>query len=275
MKNFKINWKAIPDALKIVGKYGKEHAPSILVGLGIVGLGAAVYLTADAAPKAKQALEHEEDKRSENNEEPMKFIDKVKIAGPYYIPAGVAVGFTVGCNLAAQKINLSRLSSLGAMYALAKTDLKEIKDKIIETDGQKKLDGINHSVAEDVRRTTKYDYIYDTGMGDTIFVDKYTGFAFKSSATAVNNALTEMNSRLMIDGEYGLDDFLYLLKLPSYKCACNAVFRANTANDYIHNYQIMDYGPLSETDPTPVCVLNYEPFLCPSYDFDARMNRYD
>lgn len=275
MKGIKINWKVIPDAFKLVGKYGKDHAPSILVGLGIISLGATVYFTADAAPKAKQAIEHAEDEADLQEGEELKTIEKVKIAAPYYIPAAVFGGITIGCNLAAQKINLSRLSSLGAMYAIARNDLKEIKDKIIETDGQKKLDDINHAIADDVRANTNYDKIYCTGRGETIFKDKYTGFVFKSSPTAVNDALTELNARLMVDGEVGLDDFHYMLHIPSPKCADHACFRANTATDIIHGYQILDYGPMSETDPTPVCVINYEAFLCPSYDFDARMGRYE
>lgn len=276
MKGIKINWKAIPDAFKVVGKYGKEHAPSILVGLGIIGLGATVYFTADAAPKAKSRIDYENDLRSENGEEELKLIDKVKIAAPYYIPAGASAVFTVGCNVAAQKINLSRLSSLGVMYAVARNDLKEIKDKIIETDGQKKMDEINHSIANDVREKTNCDDIYDTGRGDTIFIDKFLHKTFKASPTVINNALTEMNSRLMVDGEYELSEFLYAMHLPWSDCeaARMAVFRANTATDIIHSYQICDWGPLGQ-EQSPVCVINYSQYLCPSYDFDARMNRYE
>ena len=59
MKSIKINWKAIPDAFKLLGKYGKENLPTILVGFGVIGFGATLYLTADAAPKAKEAIEKE------------------------------------------------------------------------------------------------------------------------------------------------------------------------------------------------------------------------
>lgn len=276
MKGIKINWKAIPDAFKVIGKYGKEHAPSILVGLGVIGLGATVYFTAEAAPKVQKALEHAEDIREENGDEELKFIDKIKIAAPYYIPAGVSAGFTIVCNLAAQKINISRLSSIGAMYALARNDLKEVKDKIVETDGQKKMDEINHSIANDVREKSNYEDIYDTGRGDTIFIDKFLHKTFKASPTIINNALTEMNSRLMVDGEYELSELLYNMHLPWSDCeaAKLVVFRANTATDIIHSYQICDWGPLGQ-EQSPVCVINYEPYLCPSYNFDARMNKYE
>ena len=274
MGKIRINWKAIPETMKMLGKIGKEHAPDILVGLGIIGFGVTCYFVGDAAVKAETAIDKEvRESDVDKNDIPLK--EKIKITAPYYWKAGISGGLSVGCILAAHKVNLSRISSLGAMYALARNDLKEVKDKIIETDGQKKLDQINHEIANDVRKNTSYGYIYETGCGNTIFKDKYTGIVFKSSNSAVNDAITTLNTRLMVDGEYGLDDFLYNLHLPDVGCAKNAVFRANTATDIIHSYQILDYGPLSGVDPTPVCVINYEPFLCPTYDFDARTNRYE
>lgn len=284
MKGIKINWKAIPDAFKLVGKYGKDHAPSILVGLGIISLGATVYFTADAAPKAKQAIERAEDEADLQEGEELKTIEKVKIAAPYYIPAAVFGGITIGCNLAAQKINLSRLSSLGAMYAIARNDLKEIKDKIIETDGQKKLDNIEYNVSKESALGIDDLNIYDTGRGNTIYIDIYARRAFKTSPTEINNALTAMNTRLMVDGECELRDFLYDLGVPwsNANFVKNAVFRANTATDVINQYQIVRYVHDDDANDlaclfegSKICVLDYANFLCPSWDFDARMNKYD
>ena len=277
MRQIKINWKAIPDALKVLGKLGKEHAPSILVGAGVVGFGLTCWFVGEAAVKADTAIERvaEETERNKND---ISLKEKLKISAPYYWKAGISGGLSVGCVLVAHKVNLTRISSLGTMYMLAKNELKEVTDKIVETDGQKKMDEINHKIANEVREKTVVDSddVYDTGTGDILIIDKYMHKQFRGSASLINNALTEMNTRLMVDGEYPLSDFLFELHLPwaDADAAKIAVFRANTATDIIHSYQICDWGPMGK-DQSKACVLNYVPYLCPSWDFDARMNKYE
>lgn len=275
MKSIKINWKAIPDAFKLLGKYGKENLPSILVGFGVVGFGATLYLTAEAAPKAKDALERKENLDAENGESEKTLIDKAKIVALYYVKPAITGTLTLGCFLGAHKVNLSRLSSLGAMYALAKGDLKDLKDKIIETDGEKKLETLQDSIVADKRMSTNFDDIYDTHQGDVIFIDRWTGRPFKSSIVAVNRAITSLNNRLMQDQECGLDDFLYDLGLKfDIESAKYVKFVYSTSNDLIHDYQIMKYGPLSSVDSTPVCYLDYADHLVADESLVARSMRY-
>lgn len=206
MRQIKINWKAIPEALKVLGKLGKEHAPSILVGAGVVGFGVTCWFVGEAAIKAETAVERvAEETERDKNDIPLK--EKAKIVAPYYWKAGISGGLSVGCVLVAHKVNLTRISSLGTMYMLAKNELKEVTEKIVETDGQKKMDEINHRIANDVRENCDYSDIYDTGTGDALFIDKYMHKQFRASPTLINNALTEMNTRLMVDGEYSLSTF--------------------------------------------------------------------
>ena len=284
MKSIKINWKAIPDAFKLLGRCGKENLPTILVGFGVIGFGATLYLTADAAPKAKEALEEEEAKATEEQESEegendipvaMTFTEKAKIVAPYYWKPAITGMLTLGCFLGAHKVNLSRLSSLGAMYALAKGDLKDLKDKIVQTDGEKKLDELHESIIQDKRENADYDDIYDTHQGNVIFIDCWTGRTFKSSIVAVNRAITSLNNRLMQDQECGLDDFLYDLNLKfDVGCAKHFKFIYSTSNDLIHDYQIMKYGPKSSVDATPVCYLDYGDRLIADEDMVARSMRF-
>lgn len=282
MKSIKINWKAIPDAFKLLGKYGKENLPTILVGFGVIGFGATLYLTADAAPKAKEAIEKAENdiqEQSEDNGDPacamLTFAEKAKIVAPYYWKPAITGTLTLGCFLGAHKVNLSRLSSLGAMYALAKGDLKDLKDKIVQTDGEKKLDELHDSIIQDKRENADYDDIYDTHQGNVIFIDSWTGKTFKSSIVAVNRAITSLNNRLMQDQECGLDDFLYDLNLKfDIGAAKHFKFVYSTANDLIHDYQIMKYGPKSSADATPVCYLDYGDRLIADEDMVARSMRF-
>ena len=277
MKGLKINWKAVPEAFKLLGKLSKEHAPSILVGAGVVGFGVTCYLVAEAAPKAETAIERAEETVEENIDEPER-IDiwkKVKIVAPYYWKAGISGGLTLGCFLTAHKVNLLRLSSLGSMYAIARSDLKELKDKIVQTDGEKKLDTLQNSICQDKRERANYDDIYDTGYGDVIFIDDYTGQVFKSSIPAVRNAIIELNAKLQEDGEAELSEFLYDLGLKfDRKCASYAKFVYQSKQDAIKDYSIMHYGPLSAADPTPVCVLEYSDYLVPTSDFAERYMHY-
>ena len=168
-----------------------------------------------------------------------------------------------------------------ATYEVLKAQLDHYKDTpYVDRDGKTALHHMDHD-----RRKEKWNPerdldpsgIWETGKGNTLFVDLYTGAQFHSSISYINTAITELNTQLQESQGYGeagyveLTDFLELLGENSRqrKCGKSACFRYNSPRDVIHPNQIIDW--MDYVDPTTgeprVAFIDYERFLTPSDDF--------
>lgn len=282
MNKLKINWKAIPEALSTIEKYGKQHLPTILV---VTGLGLSVcskFLTAHEAVKAQSKIDYEARKRLDEKQEPLDRWDRAKIYFEYCWLSILVESGGIVMILAAHKINLGKIAAMTSLYQLSKTELVGLKDKIIDEGGKgtlKKLERELRGEDFDPDKIRQED-VHETGKGNTLFIDKVTGAKFHSSITQVNTAITELNTLLQEGTGYGengyveLEDFLELMgecardrKLGRYMA-----FRYSSPRDVIHPQQILDWQDYC--DPTTgeprVCFIDYSAFLTPSDDFIER-----
>lgn len=276
-----INFRAIPETINAIAKVGKQHAPTILTIVGITGFWAAGVMTAMEVPKVEEAIAQEASRRAENGLEPLDRLDKGKIIAEHmWRPAAVAGASTIAV-AGANKINLSRLAGMTALYRSAKGELSAIQDRVLnkESDSLKKSD--LEKARQQIHRTEyeknpvrEEDRIHETGNGNTLFVETYSGARFHSSVTAVNTAITELNTRLQEDQYLALDEFYDMLDIDarSRKCGKYAAFRLNGKYDLIHPNQILDWRDY--VDPTTgeprICFIDFERFLTPSDDFAER-----
>lgn len=276
-----INFRAIPETVNAIAKVGKQHAPTILTIVGITGFWAAGVMTAMEVPKVEEDIAQEASRRAENGLEPLDRLDKCKIIAEHmWRPAAVAGASTIAV-ACANKINLSRLAGMTALYRSAKGELSAIQDRVLnkESDGLKK--GDLEKARQQIHRTEyeknpvrEGDRIHETGNGNTLFVETYSGARFHSSVTAVNTAITELNTRLQEDQYLALDEFYDMLDIDtrSRKCGKYAAFRLNGKYDLIHPNQILDWRDY--VDPTTgdprICFIDFERFLTPSDDFAER-----
>lgn len=276
-----INFRAIPETVNAIAKVGKQHAPTILTIVGITGFWAAGVMTAMEVPKVEEDIVQEASRRAENGLEPLDRLDKCKIIAEHmWRPAAVAGASTIAV-AGANKINLSRLAGMTALYRSAKGELSAIQDRVLnkESGGLKKSD--LEKARQQIHRTEyeknpvrEGDRIHETGNGNTLFVETYSGSRFHSSVTAVNTAITELNTRLQEDQYLALDEFYDMLDIDtrSRKCGKYAAFRLNGKYDLIHPNQILDWRDY--VDPTTgeprICFIDFERFLTPSDDFAER-----
>lgn len=222
----KINWKAVPETFKVLGKLGEKHLPTILTGLGIAGFIGTAVLAAKEAPKAETAVRKAEREKSERENPGALELPKVKLtlweqtkatAGYYWPSVALGAASTV-CILSAHKIDLTRLASVTAAYQLSKKDLKELKDKIIEKDGKEKLKEYEKEIHEPEIRHYVSEFgetgIYNTGKGITIFFDPTTGMPFYSDLFVVQKAIRHMVQGCEREDSYPLSAFRHELGLP-------------------------------------------------------------
>lgn len=206
----KINWKAIPNALNVLGKGIVRHRSSIFVGLGIGGWVATAVLVAKASPKAETAVnqrkkeifedldaEQQQDLDDDFRNVKLPLAEHMRLTWKYYILAGVTGAASTGVICYGHKIDLDEIVKLSGAYKLAKDGYDKLTGKIVEKDGEKKLEEYKRDIREDIIRDNppRIDEdgnpinIYDTGHGEVIFYFPPTQMYFYSSYKHVEDAL--------------------------------------------------------------------------------------
>ena len=83
-------------------KFINRNGSTILTTIGGVGVVATTVMAVKATPKAVQLLEEAELQK----DEPLTVIDKIKVAGPIYIPTIITGAATIACIFGANVLNL-------------------------------------------------------------------------------------------------------------------------------------------------------------------------
>lgn len=258
----KINWKAIPDAMKLLGKVVENNKSTILVGAGLLGWVGTAVLAAKASPKAKTAIDKAKRDMYQNyegedmSEVALSPMETVKATWQYYIPA-VGTGLASSAAIIyAHKIDLSKIVSLTTSYQLSKGELKKLKDKIVEKDGDKKLKEYEHDVHEDALSKVHGGPIVNTGKGDTLFYEPLTKTLFYSDIWHVERALIRMVEECTRnDGMCSLDELLDDLGLETTPLTADYAFFRDSVSDISCDrvHDLFDYHSVDAEngDPRP------------------------
>lgn len=224
----KINFKAIPEAMKVIGKALERNKSTILVGAGLAGWIGTAVLVGKAAPKAKTAEAQAEREKGEE----LTAVEKVKATWQYYIPATAAGVASSAAIVYAHKLDLTKVASLMSTYQLTKGEFKQLKDKIVEKDGEEKLKEYQKETHEDSLKKVDKEHILDTGKGTTIFYEPLTGTLFYSDIWHVEKALIRMVEQCTRnDGMCSLDELLDDLDLPTTPLTADYAFFRDGVGD--------------------------------------------
>ena len=288
----KINWKAVPEAFKVLSKLGEKHLPTILTGIGVAGFYGTAIMAAEEAPRAESAIKKAQrdlacpeanfsDDEQYCEVRTLTKWEKVKIAAGYYWPSIALGAASTACVLGAHKIDLTRLASVTAAYQLSKKDLKELKDKIIEKDGDEKLKEYEKDIHEPAVQRIRSDYgaggIYDTGKGTTIFFDPTIGMPFYCDLWKVEKAIDHMVSVCKTDDEYPLSAFRHELGLPRNDHEGSYHFYYEFVRDTLSHVEERDYSDYfeyhsvnSEEGDNRACIwINISEFISNRYSSDV------
>lgn len=272
-----------PNLSKMVGSAVcvlKKHSPEILTGMGIIGMVGTVILSVDATPKALVLME--EKKREINNDirkaaeenghdicqhiDKLTPVDTVKTVWRCYIPATVLCVASIGCLIGASSVNARRNAALAAAYTISETALKEYKNKVVETIGEKKTEKIDEVVAKaklDSDPIEKKEIII-TDKGDVTCYDVWSGRYFKSSMDELNRIVNELNKR-MLDSYYGyisLNEFYEAVGLSATKVGNDLGWKLDGGRNLIE----LNFDSQIATDGTPCLVVDFD--TRPVYEFD-------
>lgn len=244
----KFNMNAI---VKSVSGTVQKRLPEILIGLGVIGMGSAVVLTAKAAPKAVESIKK---KKKELNKEKLTVMETVEVTWKYYTPVAVTTLVSAACIIGADAVHMRRNAALAAAYTLSETTLKEYKSKVIETIGEKKEKDIRDSIAKDKLEKNPVSEVgvYITGAGNTLFYDSVSGRYFRSDISIVQKAEQMLNRQLRDEIFASYNELCYQIGLPELPIIGDEL-GWNVDDGWVN----LEFSSQLTSDNTPCVVLDY------------------
>ena len=220
---------------KTMVKIGKDfvikHGPAILTTVGIAELVGTSYLWVKNTPKAQQRIA---DKQQEKGDEKLTKMETFKAAAPAYIPAASATVLTATTFLLANRISAKQMAALIAAYQLSEEARNEWKENTLKTVGQKKYDDIEESVARSRMQQVPATEasIINTGKGDTLFFDAWSGRYFYSSRQALHDVQLDLGDIFQTSGDICLNDYYDMINLDEVKQGNNLVWASRPIFKY-------------------------------------------
>lgn len=191
----------------------KRSSPGILLTIGLVGMGFMAYRITKDTRKYDRLREK---KKAELNVETLPAKEEVKIAVDAYKVPIVLGTSSAACIIISAYINNQRikllaggLQALNTAYLNNKEFFNEYSTAVKAKLGDKKEEQIRTAISQN--KVDKFDInnrVFDTGYGDTLFQDAWTGVRFISSTQAIADGFSVFSDDLKNDlsGELTLAD---------------------------------------------------------------------
>lgn len=181
----------------------KRNASTILTCVGGAGVIVTSVLAVKATPKVLTLLENAKTEKGED----LTKLEKVKVAGPAYIPAVIMGASTIACIFGANIMNQRQQAALVSAYALLDNSYKDYKKKLAELYGEDTVEEIREEIVRDKYKEDPYP-VED---GKQLFYDEFSQRYFESTTEDVLRAEHELNRMLATDYGVYLNEFYELL----------------------------------------------------------------
>lgn len=194
----------INEIAKNVKAFSTKHSPEILTGLGIGGWLTTAILAAKATPKALQKIDDAEYEKGED----LTKGEMLKVTWKCYIPAVITGTTSTICLIGASSINLKRNAAIATAYKISETALREYKEKVVETIGEKKEKTIREKIHQDKLEKHPVDTakVIVTGKGTSLCYDALFSQYFESDLESIKKAVNEMNYRMLSEQYVSVND---------------------------------------------------------------------
>lgn len=176
----------------------KKNAPMILTCAGSAGVIATSIMAAKATPKALTLLENAKIEKGED----LTKTEKIKVAGPAYIPTVITGVSTIVCIFGANSLNTRQKSALMSAYALLVKKL----DQLYEEDT---VDKIEDKIVKDKYNENPYPIENEKEL----FYDNFSQRYFEATTEKVLYAEHVLNRRMAYAHSAYLNEFYELLGL--------------------------------------------------------------
>lgn len=185
----------------------KKNSPTILTCVGAVGVVVTTVTAVKATPKAVLLLEKAEEEKGEK----LTKFEKVKIAGPLYVPSVVLGTGTLACIFGANVLNKRAQASVISAYTLLDGAYKDYKKKVDELYGEETGAQVRAEIAKD--KYDDRDNDIELEGDERLYYDYYSERYFHATPYEVQKAEYEINRSLMLDDSACLNDWYLQLGL--------------------------------------------------------------
>jgi hypothetical protein len=220
-------------------------------------------LAVRATPKAIKQIE---ERTGENDHDgAMKSptaLEVIKTCWKCYIPAAITGAASIACLVGASSVNGRRNAALATAYSLSETALKEYREKVIETVGEKKEQSIRDEVAKDriAENPVRGREVILTDRGNTLCYDNVSGRYFKSNIESLRKAENEINRRMRDEMYISLNEFYDEIGLAHIGVGDDIGW--NIGKGYL---ELFFSAQLAEDGSTPCLVMDYA--VIPEYNY--------
>lgn len=253
--------RCIPKAAKTVWLATKKHSPELLTGIGIAGMVTTVVLAVRATPKALRLID--EKKADIPEEENIPRIEAVKAAWKVYVPAILTGILSTICLIGANSVNQRRNAAIAAAYSLSESALKEYREKVVETIGERKEQAIRDDIAKDRITENPVREVIVSDRGSTLCYDSLSGRYFKSDIEKLRRIVNDLNRRMRDEMFISLNDFYCAIDNPDLcPTKLGDILGWNIDKGYID----LNFSSQLTTDGTPCLVLDYT--VVPEYEYN-------
>ena len=238
-----------------VNLFLKRNGSIILTVLGGVGVVATAVTAVKATPKAIKLIEVYEEQKGEN----LTMLEKVKVAGPNYIPAILIGVGTIACIFGANVLNKRTQASLMSAYALIDNSYKEYKKKVAELYGDEMHKEVISSIAKD-----KYTDDINVSDDKQLFYDEFSHRYFESTLEDVIKAEYNTNRQLQCNGVVYLNEYYEFLGLEPSPVGTDLGWSSGILESHYCTEHIeFDHGKVILDDCLECCIitLRYEPVI--------------
>lgn len=233
----------------------KRNGSTILTVLGGAGVVATAVTAVKATPKAIKLIEVYEEQKGED----LTTLEKVRVAGPHYIPAILIGAGTIACIFGTNVLNKRNQASLMSAYALIDNSYKEYKKKVAELYGEETHKEVISSIAKD-------KYADDIRVDDNkmLFYDEFSHRYFESTLEDVIKAEYNTNRQLQCNGGVYLNEYYEFLGLePSQVGTALGWSSGILESHYCAEWIEFDHWKVILEDGLECCIitLRYEPVI--------------
>lgn len=118
-----------------------------------------------------------------------KWYEKVKVAGPVYLPAIGMLVLSAGCIIGGCAAGERKAAIMASLYSASEASLRRLEEKVVKEIGPEKADELHEAAVKELAEANPPtpSNVKLTGKGNDLFFETRTGQWIRSSYNAVKN----------------------------------------------------------------------------------------
>lgn len=224
-------------ATKAISKFFKKHGTKLLVVGAVSGTVGAVTEAIIVTPKAIKKLEEAEEEKGEE----LTVVEKVKTAGPLYLPCGLLAAQSIACAIGCEVVHRKKEVVLLSALTTTKTafdEYKKVARELVETEKEGE-EAKEVSLDQKIRNKMAQNHIDEEDVSDRNIYGRYseglykcrdsiTGQYFWSNQMRIDHAAGVCNGRMRTGQECCIPHGTFLEEAGGEECDLPLAFELDS-----------------------------------------------